>query len=177
MQGLFGGYPPAVKIGVEIRNPNLWEKMQRSDKDLPSDLHQMVKERTIKGNYIFESMSRITRTIANEEIFLDMGDGGPGYGDVLERDPEKVIEDLRKEIISHRTARDVYRVAYNPETLEVNIKKTTELRQQERKNRLKRGRSYQVFEKEWLEKRPPEEALKWYGSWPDAGKVKDIIRI
>ncbi|MDY7037570.1 MAG: hydantoinase B/oxoprolinase family protein, partial [Thermodesulfobacteriota bacterium] len=132
---------------------------------------------TIKGNYVFESMSRITRPISNGELFIDIGDSGPGYGDVLEREPEMVMDDIKKDIISHRTAKEVYFVEYNPETLEVDIEKTEELRQEERKKRLKRGRSYDNFEKEWLQKKPPEEALTWYGSWPDAKKVQDIIRM
>ena len=33
------------------------------------------------------------------------------------------------------------------------------------------------FEKEWLEKKPPEDQLTYYGSWPDAELVNPIIRL
>jgi hypothetical protein len=37
--------------------------------------------------------------------------------------------------------------------------------------------TFQEFTKEWSRKKPPEELLKYYGSWPDAAKVKEIVRI
>jgi hypothetical protein len=36
---------------------------------------------------------------------------------------------------------------------------------------------YDEFEKEWLKKKPPEDQLTYYGSWPDAKMVTPIIRI
>ena len=51
------------------------------------------------------------------------------------------------------------------------------LKKQEQKHRQDFEEALAEFEEEWLQKRPPEEALKWYGSWPDAEKVQDIIRM
>jgi acetophenone carboxylase len=115
--------------------------------------------------------------LKNGDIFTDISDGGAGYGDVLERAPEMVMEDLRREIISHRVARDVYHVAYDPASLQVDIPATEELRRLEFEARKRRGKKYEDFEKEWLLKRPPEEALKHWGSWPDAKKVREIVRV
>ena len=42
--------------------------------------------------------------------------GGQGYGDVLEREPQAVVNDVRDEIISDWTARNVYHVAYDVAT-------------------------------------------------------------
>jgi acetophenone carboxylase len=87
------------------------------------------------------------------------------------------MKDIRDEIISHWTAQNVYKVAYDPDTLEVDQKKTEGLRQLEREDRKKRGKKYEEFEKEWLTRRPPEEALEWFGSWPDANATRSVIRI
>ena len=103
--------------------------------------------------------------------------GGQGYGDVLERDPQAVVNDVRDEIISDRTAANVYHVAYDEETWTADEEKTAELRKKERDDRLSRGRSYDEFEKEWLTKKPPEDQLTYYGSWPDAKIINVIIRI
>ena len=111
------------------------------------------------------------------DIIVNQATGGSSYGDVLERAPDLVMKDIKDEIISHWTAENVYKVVYDHQTLEVDGAKTHEVRQKEKENRLKRGRSYQDFEKEWSQKKPKDDILKYYGSWPDAKKVREIIRI
>lgn len=175
--GLFGGYPPATLPGIEVVHTNLWEKMKRGDKDIPSDARQLVTEKTIKGEYRIGSIFKTTHVMENGDLWVIFSGGGGGYGDVLERDPEIVMEDLRKQIVSHRTAEKVYHVAYDPETLEVDYDKTNELRQKEREDRKARGKRWEEFEKEWSQLHPAEEAMDYYGSWPDAKKTREIIRI
>ena len=41
------------------------------------------------------------------------------------------------------------------------------MKDEEREDRKRRGLRYEDFEEKWLEQRPPEEALEYYGSWPD----------
>ncbi len=66
---------------------------------------------------------------------LDRGDlvsirtgAGGGWGDPLERDPARVLDDVRAEMITRETARDVYGVVLVEGKLEVNIAATTALR-------------------------------------------------
>jgi len=61
--------------------------------------------------------------------------------------------------------------------IDLDEEKTRELQEQESEDRLHRSKSYNEFEKEWLKKKPPEEQLTYYGSWPDAKLVKPVIRI
>jgi acetophenone carboxylase len=175
-QGIFGGYTSGVKIGIEIYNTDLWEQMREGKKELPSDIYQLITERTIEGEYVVSHNRRPGHSVKNGDIVVQMNGGGSGYGDVLERDPAAVMKDLREDIISHWVAENVYHVVYDPESLEANLKKTDEARQREREDRKKRGKKYTDFERGWLEKRPTEQALKHYGSWPDARKVREIVR-
>jgi acetophenone carboxylase len=103
--------------------------------------------------------------------------GGGGYGDVLERAPEMVIKDLRDGLISDWTAQNIYCVVYDSKTLEVDFEGTIELRQRRRQDRLQRGRKWADFEREWLQKKPPEDALELFGSWPDGKPLRPIIRM
>jgi N-methylhydantoinase B len=64
--------------------------------------------------------------------------GGAGYGDPLERDPRRVLDDVLDEIIALETAREKYGVVIDPTTWTVNEKSTAELRQ---RMRAERGRS------------------------------------
>ena len=175
--GLFGGYPPETLPGIEVFHTNLWEKMKRGDRDLPSDAKQLISERTIKGDYSIGSIFKTTHILQNGDLWVIFSGGGGGYGDVLDRDPEMVMDDLRKDVISHRTADIVYHVAYDPETLEVDHDKTNQLRLKEREDRKARGMKWTEFEKEWSQLHPAEDAMDYYGSWPDGQKTREITRI
>lgn len=48
--------------------------------------------------------------LAKDEIFVHIGAGGAGVGDPLERDPARVLDDVREERITADYARDVYGV-------------------------------------------------------------------
>jgi N-methylhydantoinase B/oxoprolinase/acetone carboxylase alpha subunit len=54
--------------------------------------------------------------------------GGGGYGPPAERDVELVVADVRAGLVSFESARDHYRVAVDPETLELDEAATAELR-------------------------------------------------
>lgn len=83
---------------------------------------------------------RIVRKVAAEKlrksdlVSLRSGGGG-GWGDPLERDPELVRWDVKNEYITIETAREVYGVVINPETLEVDWEATEKLRKEKRKRR------------------------------------------
>ena len=54
--------------------------------------------------------------------------GGGGYGSPLEREPERVAEDVRNEYVSLEKAREDYGVVIDAETLEVDLTATRRLR-------------------------------------------------
>jgi N-methylhydantoinase B len=54
--------------------------------------------------------------------------GGGGFGDPLERDPRKVLEDVLEGYVSLRGARDDYGVVVDPETMELDEEATGRLR-------------------------------------------------
>ena len=101
------------------------------------------------------------------DIFLcDTGSGG-GYGDVLERDPDAVIRDVREGMISSEVAFDIYKVDFDNETFVVDTEATELLRAKERSARIARGKSFDDFIEGWLSQKPKAELLKYYGEWPD----------
>ncbi len=175
--GLFGGYPPATHPGITVVNTNYFEKMKRGDKDLPTNAIEMVKERTIKGEYLIEGNIRDARPYQRGDIFIGSSPGGGGYGDVLERDPEAVIQDLENGFISEWVAKNVYKVVYDPETRILDEEATQKAREQEREARKRRGQPFDQFMEEWSKKRPAEEALAYFGKWPTGEPVREIVRI
>ncbi len=62
--------------------------------------------------------------------------GGGGYGDPLDRSPERVLQDLQGELISETAARDVYGVIINPEKHAVDTEATNTRRDNIRRSRV-----------------------------------------
>ena len=62
------------------------------------------------------------------DIFVCASAGGAGIGLPAERDPEAVALDVKNEIVSMEAAREVYRVVVNPDTSEVDVEATRDLR-------------------------------------------------
>jgi acetophenone carboxylase len=165
-RGLFGGYAGGVAPAVKIAGADWKRKFKEAPDDIPSDFHQLVVDRKVKGQYSLKVMQP-GEPYFEGESFTVASISGSGYGDVLERDPKRVMTDLKSGIISDYVAKNVYHVVYDPDTLEADSRVTEKAREEERKDRMRRGRPYDEFEKEWLAKKPPEQALKHYGRWPD----------
>ena len=179
-QGLFGGYPSNAAPGVGIENSNILELMAKGEKNIPTSPEEIIRGRLIKGDYLLPGPTspRPPRVVYEGSVSAGGGaPGGKGYGDVLEREPQAVVDDVRNEIISRWTASNVYHVAYDAETWTADEEETRRLRKLEHETRLSQGRSYDEFEKEWSLKKPSEDQLVYYGSWPDAKTVKPVIRI
>ena len=60
--------------------------------------------------------------------FLILNGGGAGVGNPAERDPQDVLADVKNELVSIQKAKDVYKVAIDPEKMEVLEKETDALR-------------------------------------------------
>src|SRR3546814_10347897 len=100
----------------------------------------------------------MTFEICNEgEIYMICQGSGGGYGDVLERDPELVMKDLREDLMSHENAHDIYKVVYDQVNLVVDVEATAELRAAERRQRIARGKPYDAFVAEWVTPEPPAD--------------------
>ena len=127
----------------------------------------LAHDRMLKGNYQFEHSMVPHKTFEVGDIAVHGAGGAGGYGDVLERDPQMVIKDIKEGIVSDHVVREIYKVAYHPGTLEVDSQETDKLRENERKDRLNRGKPFNAFIKEWLNKKPKEELLDNYGDWPE----------
>jgi hypothetical protein len=104
------------------------------------------------------------------EVYMICQGAGGGYGDVLERDPELVMKDLREDLMSHENAVDIYKVVYDKEQLVVDVEATAELRSAERRARLARSKPYDEFVAEWVTPEPPKH-LTYFGSWNDNREI------
>jgi acetophenone carboxylase len=176
-QPLFGGYAPCTVPGIGIRNSNVKELMANGSEGLNLDVQDLLQKRSIGGNYEIEFQGRSVRPYNNGDVAtFAFSCGGTGYGDVLDRDPKAVEADLIKGVLSEAAARNVYKVVWDVGMRRVDLDATAKLRAAELAARKKRGRRYDEFEAEWKTKKPADEILTYYGSWPDAKVVTPLLR-
>ncbi len=72
--------------------------------------------------------SKVTTTVSSGRVIVTETPGGGGWGAPRERDPGAVRSDVAAGLLSPERARDVYGVAVDPETLEVDELATSQLR-------------------------------------------------
>jgi len=97
--GLFGGRPGA--LGRTVINPGPTEQV------VPS---------------------KDSREFAYGDVISFRQPGAGGYGDPLERDPARVLEDVLDEYVSLEQAREAYGVVIDPRTMTVDLEGTERLR-------------------------------------------------
>jgi N-methylhydantoinase B len=70
----------------------------------------------------------LTQRLQKGDAFTLRAGGGGGFGPPRERDPQKVAHDVRQGYVSLRAAAELYGVALDEKTLEVDEPATTRLR-------------------------------------------------
>ena len=67
--------------------------------------------------------------MAAGDVIVNNSGGGGGWGDPFKRDPGRVLNDVRNEFISIKSARNDYGVVIDPERLVVDAEATAALRE------------------------------------------------
>ena len=173
-QPLFGGYSPPTVPGLSIKGTKVKDLLQELG-DNKLDFQGLIDGKF--GELTVEPFGRMTRPInQGETVTIGLSTGGAGYGDPLERDPSLVENDLVSGMISEWSAREIYQVVWNKDRQQVDFKATEKLRNEARKKRLSRGRSYKEFEKDWLQRKPADDILTLYGEWPSGKALQPVMR-
>jgi N-methylhydantoinase B len=93
----------------------------------PAQLHEMYVYRAArKTKEILRTVDMTT--VGPGDVVITKAAGGAGWGNPLDRDIERVKEDVREGVVSIRRARDIYGVIIDPETLAVDENATQKLR-------------------------------------------------
>jgi acetophenone carboxylase len=175
--GLFGGYSETVVPAIRVIGTDAIAAMKEGRIALPGTDVELVQSNPFGGEIVLEHQARPARVVHRGEIICSSTQGGGGYGDVLERPPAAVADDVRTGALTAATAGRIYKVVLDPETLEVDPAATDAARAEERRARLARAKPFAAFLAEWLELRPHPQALKFFGSWPDAKPNREVVRI
>lgn len=168
VQGLFGGYGCATYPLCKVKDVNAYEVMANDPDKFDFSIEDVMNKRVLKGGKYSTHHMGLQFELAKEgELYMITQGSGGGYGDVLDRDPDLIIQDLEADYISDYTARKIYHIVYDAQTLAVDVAATEKARDKERKARIKRGVPFKKFIKKWTKKEPSAK-IPYYGCWgPD----------
>lgn len=170
-QALFGGYSSPVYPLCKIQGVNIFDQMKADPDSVNFDLLELMNNQTVKGGqYSTHPMAMAFEVCQQGEVYMMCQGAGSGYGDVLLRDPALVMKDIEEDLISDATAREIYKVVYDSKTLLVDEEATRQARADERADRLRRGKPFKQFLKQFVTPEPPEH-LPYYGCWDDPAVV------
>ena len=125
-QGLFGGYPGAPSLLMLTEGARVEETI--AEDTSPDRLDDLGGSSSLLPYCEFD-LGR------NDVLYMRMASGG-GYGDPLEREPQRVLRDVEDGIVSRQEARDIYGVAIDGDDPALNLAATERLRADLRKERL-----------------------------------------
>ncbi len=144
--GLFGGYPMGGHLGDSIllltSKEDLIEKFSNGIYPASNDELAPPWGVNVRESFDFKMERQLggIRIHVPEYSLIGYSFGcGGGYGDPLQRDPEKVVQDVKDNAVTLETAAKIYGVVVNPDTLELEHEKTEERRKEIKKERLIRG--------------------------------------
>lgn len=169
-QGLFGGYAsPAYQL-CKIKDVNVFDELKNNPEKVSFDILSLMNNQSLPGTYSVNDMGMTFELCQEGELYMICQGSGGGYGDVLERDPEMVMRDIREDLISPDIARSIYHVVFDEATLVLDAAATQGARTAERLARMARGKPYDAFVAEWVQPEPPAY-LPYFGSWDDPAVI------
>jgi N-methylhydantoinase B len=124
-QGMFGGYPGAPSLLMLKEGTRVGEMI--AENKLPDQLDDLGGNGRLLPYCEFDIGK-------NDVLYMRMSSGG-GYGDPLEREPERVLSDVEDGIVSREEAKEIYGVVIE-EDLVLDLLATDKLRQDLRQERL-----------------------------------------
>ena len=125
--GICGGYPGSGLNYLVARGSDINERLEHGD--LPKSIEEL------KGNLQELEINKPSVVRTGDAIYYRWSGGG-GYGDPIDREPGLVQKDVANGFVSLESAKEIYGVVIDPETLEIDIKKTEQRRGEIRRDRL-----------------------------------------
>ena len=125
-QGMFGGYPGAPSL-LMLKEGTRVAEMISENKSL-----DQLDEVGGSGRLLPYCEFDVGK---DDVLYMRMSSGG-GYGDPLEREPERVLNDVEAGIVSREEAKEIYGVVIEGDDLVVDLAATDKLRASLRQERL-----------------------------------------
>lgn len=172
--GIFGGRAAPTVFVQSVHGSNMGTMMAEGNLNLPCNMGELYGETSIEtGARVLGHVSSPPKPFLGGDTIYVPVSGGAGYGDVLDRDPEFVIADLRRNLVTSDAAERIYKIVYDKSTLRLDAAATVAARSSARDERRRTAKPFEEFNKTWQALRPKPEVLRYYGAYPDPAAVTD----
>lgn len=111
VQGINGGLPPNSNLYRMLRDTDVDERLEAGN--IPADIDEL-------GDPEHLAPKQKTQQTESDVFHLTWGGGG-GVGDPLDRDPERVLDDVVNNYVSRETARSIYGVVIDGDGLDAEV--------------------------------------------------------
>ncbi len=128
--GMMGGYPSTTNGYGFVKDSDILERLRQSK--MPADI------REVEGNRVTLQLRQENFVQGPSDVYSVWWCGGGGFGDPMERDPERVARDVEHMAVSEQAAKEVYCVVLDPASGAADIIATAALRSKRRAERLNR---------------------------------------
>lgn len=140
--GLCGGWPTKAVDARIVRKTNIDEFLDRSE--IPTDSSEL------DGEVVwFQPKGAYKQDPRTGDVFHCYWQGGAGYGDPLDREPDRVLRDILNKWVSEEFAREVYGVVLAADTHSVDAAATEqrrlEIRDERRQMATRRSKAEEVL--------------------------------
>ena len=173
VSGLFGGYGCGVYPVCKVKQVDVFQCIDDDPKAFSAyDISALMDGRPFNGASYEAQIGAMPFEVAQrgELYVMSQGTGG-GYGDVLEREPLSVLEDIRNDIISQKVAQEVYGVIYDAHSLTLDVAATSALRDSMRQRRLLQGKPFAEFNRDWTTDGPKNLPAPYFGCWSTPDEI------
>ncbi len=119
-RGLYGGLPAPAQPSFLLRGADVYEQMASGNYPYAYEQLASRSDRVIK--------SREVVRLSSGDVYVAVQTGGAGYGDPLERDPQRVLSDYLTDACSLEACRAVYGVVIDPQSKTIDADETASLR-------------------------------------------------
>ena len=130
-KGVSGGLPGSIQRNLILRKSKIHEQFAKGVIPLSPE--------EIEYESLYVAAAKDIAVFRPSDVWLNFCTGGGGFGDPLDRDAERVAQDVRRELCSAREASELYGVVLNAE-FSVDVAKTQASRTEKRAARLTTGR-------------------------------------
>jgi N-methylhydantoinase B len=156
--GIFGGLPGCTTGQMLYRSGNV--------ENFPESVDETAGERV-------DAVQWGDHTVAEGDIMYVRFQGGGGYGDPIDREPERTLQDVRLDVVSPGAAREIYGVALDEARQRVDMDATRAQRAAIRRSRIGRDVPSELWERRVIPSsgQPLGEYLQQVGD-PETGGVQ-----
>lgn len=137
--GLFGGYPASTTWWYAKFNPEI-RKFIKTNHRMPHNYNEIGGEEKLLPVKVSHLILR------KGDIFHYNNSGGGSFGDPLDRDPSRVLTDVRNGYVSLEQALNAYGVVIDVENMQMNMQATEKKREKMRRERFEKARIYKSIE-------------------------------